>query len=187
MRPWVVVDLDMYSRPPILSLFVENIGRTVARDVSISFDPPLTSTFDDAARVKTKKGELALFTSVLPTLPPGKRIETIFDHGPDRYEAGLDDRYMVTVTYVGQVPGAKPRRYVDEYVIDLSVLWGLEYVTPRGIADLHDRIRDIHGELKKMTNSGQGVFVKTRADVQREREEWERWREERRAREADKP
>lgn len=40
-RPWVVVDFEPGW---ILFLSIENIGRTVATDVHIRFDPPLAST-----------------------------------------------------------------------------------------------------------------------------------------------
>jgi hypothetical protein len=113
MRPWVVVDLDALTRPPLMFLYVENIGRTVARDVSITFDPPLRSTFDDDER---KFAELPLFSRLIPTLPPQKKIETLLDSAIQRLQTDLESSYEATVRYTGQVPGQKPKTYTETHV-----------------------------------------------------------------------
>lgn len=46
MRPYVVVDFEVFERRPIILLTVANVGRTLARNVRLAFDPPLSSAID---------------------------------------------------------------------------------------------------------------------------------------------
>ena len=156
-RPHVVVDMDMQSRPPIINLSVSNIGQTSARDVRISFSPELRSTLDS----ERKRGESSFLSSVIPTLPPNKKIETIFDTGPDRFKAELDDVYEAVVRYRGDAG----REYQDTYVLDIGMYYGLEYITPRGLSDIHSELREIRKEVVRWRGSGlRGLLVKTTAD-----------------------
>jgi len=156
-RPYVVVDLDMQSRPPIINLSVGNIGQSSARDVQISFEPPLRSTLDK----DRPRSELPFLRSGIPTLPPRKRIETIFDTGPDRFNANLEDTYTAKVKYKGDAG----RTYEDTYILDIGMFYGLEYITPRGLADLHGELREIRQEIQKWRGPGlRGLLVKTTQD-----------------------
>lgn len=184
MRPWVMADFDFMSRPPIISIYVENFGRTPAKDIVLSFDPPLRSSFDDASGKVAAQGFLA---RPLETLAPGKRIETIFDNGRLRSKANLEDIYKVTISYKGLPPGAtKETEYTETHVLDIGVLWGMQYVMPRGLADIHSQLE----ELKKIfarwsapgVAQGSGIVVKTPDDLARQAEEDRRYFEQLRAR-----
>ena len=70
-RPFVMVDLERWDQP-FVNLVVANLGKTMARNVRISFDPPLESSFDKKAPVPI--GQLKLFTAPIPSLAPGKRF-----------------------------------------------------------------------------------------------------------------
>jgi len=90
-RPFVVVDFEVGF---LAYLTVENIGRTMARDVTIRFDKPLESTLSRPREID----ETPLFREPIPTLPPGKKIRVLFDsyaaslqgsHGQKGVEASL--------------------------------------------------------------------------------------------------
>jgi hypothetical protein len=71
-RPFVVADFE--PRKVFLLLGVENYGPTLAKNIEIHFDPPLTSTQDKAL------ADLSNFLSTgIPTLVPRKRIRYFFD------------------------------------------------------------------------------------------------------------
>ncbi len=94
-QPFVVVDIQP-GRVWMnwLTLVVENIGKTLAKDVRIAFDPSLVTTVKDSALAKS-----ALIRDGIAVLPPGRRVETLFDLSHDRLEQGLPTRYEITVSF----------------------------------------------------------------------------------------
>lgn len=79
-QPYVVVDIrasDFISEA--LNLVVENVGPTVARNVRIRFDPPIQTSMDGDDREKL--ADALIFTQGIPHLPPGRKIEVLFDIG----------------------------------------------------------------------------------------------------------
>jgi hypothetical protein len=113
-RPFVIVDFEPGW---LVYLTVENLGRTVARDVVIQFDKPLTSSLQGRRQID----ESPLFREPIPTLPPGKKIRVLFDQYNDRTEAGLPLVYDVEVRYRGPTRG-KP--WKDIYRLDLGMYLG---------------------------------------------------------------
>jgi hypothetical protein len=89
-RPFVIVDFEPGF---LVYLTVENLGRTMARDVSIQFDKPLESTLSGTREID----ESPLFREPIPTLPPGKKIRVLFDQYAARMEAKLPLTYDVTL------------------------------------------------------------------------------------------
>lgn len=181
VRPFVVVDLDFYKDPPLIYLTIENVGRTVASDVLLSFDPPLRSSFDREGEAPVR--DLSLLSRPIATLPPGKKFEVLFDVGPQRAGADLDNEYLATVLYDGNPPGAKePKRYKSTYVLDIGLLWGLEYTVRRGTKDIYEQIKRLTDEARKWAATGGGLLVKSPADISAEHRRWRAAQDERQAR-----
>jgi hypothetical protein len=82
-RPFVVVDFEV---GPSIILTVENLGRTLAREVTIRFDKRVEATELFKAAAPYDINEVRLFREPLPVLPPGKKIRVVFDfdHGSRR-------------------------------------------------------------------------------------------------------
>jgi hypothetical protein len=101
-RPFVVVDLEPAAGPghPFTELVIRNIGETLARDVKITFEPPLETTLDD------QRYDLAsspMMKNGIPSMPPGREYRALFEHMPDRYaREDLPRRYTVTVASSGR-------------------------------------------------------------------------------------
>jgi hypothetical protein len=122
-RPFVVVDIDVWSKTHVLLLTIENHGQTVARDVQITFDPELQSTLDDPPGVVRPHGEwwpdvadYKIFREGIANLPPGKRLGCHLDIGPKLFLSDLPNRYVATVSYHGPTG-----TYNEEYVLDLAM------------------------------------------------------------------
>jgi hypothetical protein len=129
-RPFVIVDFE----PDFLVyLTVENLGRTMARDVTIHFDKLLETTLKD----RPKLDELPLFREPIPTLPPGKKIRVLFDQFPARLDAGLPLTYDVTLRYQGPT-GRKEWKH--PYRLDLGMYVGAALPT-RGFRSLSPKWR----------------------------------------------
>ena len=118
-EPYVVVDIRFYeSHYPMMMLVVENVGPTVARDVKITFDPPLRSSLEDNEG-EQKMADLYILKNGIPMLPPGRKIETFFDSGFSRFKDGSEfpNRYFVGVEAKGPYGPVEPMKYV----IDLEI------------------------------------------------------------------
>jgi len=169
-RPFVVLDFDVGTIPPLIFLTIANTGSVMARNVTFSFDPELVSSFDDAQgsdRIP-KMADLQLFRNGIPTLPPGKQISILFDSWTRR--ADLPDAYTAWVRYQGE----GGRTYKDEIRLDLAPYRFLRRVDRRGLHDIHKQLERIATELRRWSAPGSGLKVKSPEDIRREQEEWER-------------
>jgi hypothetical protein len=145
----VVVDFT----PALLShVVVENIGKTMARDVTIRFDPPLESTL----RKPWAWEESSLFIEGLPMLPPDKRLRATFDQLPARFDSDLPLKYEVELRYRG--PSKAKVEFVDRYTLDLRTYYGLTR-PPKDMPDLVQTLDSVRDEIKKWTDGTRGLLV----------------------------
>jgi hypothetical protein len=150
-RPFVVVDLEPGF---LVVLTVENLGRTMARNVTIRFDKPLRSTLPephDFDGSPTFRGE------PIPALPPGKRIRVLFDQAADRLGSDLPRRYAVEVLYRGPF-GQKYEP--DTYRLDLGVFSGSQ-LPRKGLPELVSEVEHIRQELARWREGTGGMLVHT--------------------------
>lgn len=146
-RPFVIVDFEPGW---LVYLTVENLGRTMARDISIHFDKPLTSSLQG----RRELDETPLFREPIPALPPGKKIRVLFDEFNGRTDAGLPFTYDVEVRYRGPT-GGKP--WQDTYRLDLGMYLGSAF-PPKGIPELVAAVENIREEIKTWNaSSGRGL------------------------------
>jgi hypothetical protein len=151
-RPFVSIDL--YVEDKIIYLAVENYGPTLARNVHFSFDPALRSQL-----VAEQIASLKMFSDKgIPTLPPHKVINTVFDVFPVREEAGgYEDSYRVQVSYDGstrrRLGREHVRRYSDEVVLDLALYRDRLSVRRHTLHDLHDQLGQTNRELAKCASA----------------------------------
>ncbi len=168
-RPYVVPQIAVEQE--VLFVFaVENIGRTAAHDVRITFDPPVQSK--DFPKLPT----IRMLNEPIPTMPPGQRFRANWERtfvvfgekGP--YELPMS--YEVTVQYRGM----NDRSLAPEkYILDFSVYEGQN----RGIKGLPELVRatqELVTEHKKWTlGASGGLAVHTRdaeRDQRRQNRSW---------------
>lgn len=144
-RPFVIVDIrSSAAATHLLDLVIENAGQTVARDVRVSFTPPLRSASEHVDLEST-----ALLTEGIPMLPPGRQVKAFFDAATDRKGQDLPMRHDVEVAlkdYRG-----RPQE-VQRYVIDLAHLYGLSNITEYGMHDAAKALREIQKSVKKWSD-----------------------------------
>jgi hypothetical protein len=158
-RPFVIVDFEPGF---LVYLTVENLGRTMARDVTIEFDKPLETTLDRPRELD----ETLLFRESIPALPPGKRIRVLFDQFNDRVDKGLPLTYDVRLRYRG--PEGR-RTWEHPYRLDLGMYLGAA-LPAKGIAEIAAELENISKEIKKWTGKGgHGVLVNTRDQERKDR------------------
>lgn len=157
-RPFVIVDFEPGW---LVYLTVENIGRTLARDVSIHFDKPLTSSLQRPRELD----DSPLFREPIPALPPGKKIRVLFDEFNGRTEAKLPLTYDVEVRYKGHKGG----KWEETHRLDLGMYLG-SALPPKGIPELVSEMENIRKEIVQWRGfSGRGLLVNVRDQERRDR------------------
>ncbi len=141
-RPLVYVDVQpSQAWGNFLNLVVENVGSTLARDVTIEFDKALESSqssVDFADTVLLREG--------IATLPPGRGVHTFFDASHKRIESELPMRYEATV----RCKDARGRAQVPlRYVIDLKYLYGRTEINEYGVHHVAKALQEIEKSVKK--------------------------------------
>jgi hypothetical protein len=172
VRPFVVIDFDAQSDPPLIFVEITNLGTTMARQVTFDFDYPLETSFD--AKGEIRVADLGVFTQGIPNLPPGKRIHFLFDSFLER--EGLRDTYQVTVSYEGEALRRWPRkakreRWVEPITLDLGLYRKMLRVTRHGLHDIHERLKEIETELQKWSASGGRGLLRLSPDEVRARDD----------------
>lgn len=149
IRPFVVI--DFHPAESIIWLQIENIGTTLAHDVRFEITPPFETTLSG-----TPLMELKMFRDGITTLAPGKKVRTLFDAATQRMlREDLPDLYSVAVTYTDE---SGTRSFTETLDLDLGIYKNLSYIVRYGEHDIHARLKDIHGEMKKWTAGTGGVL-----------------------------
>ena len=145
-QPFVVVDIVPSGiLGNALNLVIENIGKTMAHDVLITFDPPLESSQRPESFKKS-----TLLTEGIAMLPPGRRIEALFDLSHSRLDSGLPLAYEVTVEFRDQ---RMRRLSLLRYSVDIGFLYGLERLSEKGIHHAAKSLGEIEQMLKRWNGS----------------------------------
>ncbi|MFF0243956.1 hypothetical protein ACWEU6_05195 [Streptosporangium sandarakinum] len=147
-EPYIVVDIQPSAFvSSVLLVVIENTGPTVARNVRIAFSPQIERFMDTDGFGRFVLAESHLFKNGIPAMPPGRRIELLFDLGYKRLNSDLPKEYTVTVDCEG--PGGRPVETMI-YKIDLRIYEGTEQL---GVKNLHDGVK----MLEKVKNELAGI------------------------------
>ena len=147
IAPYVVVFFDHQTDSPIFDLVIKNTGRTAARDVEVTFEPPLQTSLKNY-----DIEQLAFIHQVIPTLPPEYEIRASVDVIDNALKSvTLPKQYRVKVTYSG---GIKAEKREADYILDLNIFNGILETHTRSLTDLTkavEKISDKLDELAKIT------------------------------------
>jgi hypothetical protein len=106
-RPFVVVDFEVEPAQQAIYIVITNTGSTVARNVTVEFEPELDSSFDRRGRPGLIR-DLKPLREGIGTLPPGKRVKVLFDIFTSREEEeAFPDVYRTRVRF--DAPALKKR------------------------------------------------------------------------------
>jgi hypothetical protein len=180
-RPYVAVYLEVLREVEMsmLQLVFKNFGTTTARDITVTVDQPMRRAWGRASSPE----ELKLFDR-LPALVPGQTWETLFDWGPDRFKAGLNEVYKITV----HSHDSSGKKLPDEtFVIDWNTLVPTRNVGVKTTHHVGKSLSAIERTMQQWTEGLSGLRVFTRSGEEKDRADLE-WYEQRVAKpEADAP
>jgi hypothetical protein len=140
-RPFVLVDL---TTDFLIELEISNSGATVARNVQMTFSPPLASTLTQPWPWQSS----SMFTDGIPTLAPGRTHRLTFDDSAARLDSDLPRVHRVRLTYTGP----DDYSYEDEQVLDLNVMEGTRLRADPG-AELARHLKAISSTLRRWHSS----------------------------------
>ena len=143
-RPFVVIDVDFVGTSELF-LYVKNVGTSLARDVKIEVDPPLSSAID----IPVEK--FKMLRDGIATLAPGKELRTFFDQGFRRDESELPLVYRATLTYADD---RRKRHFRESMDLDMEQYMHLHFVERRDIHDVYKQLKEIGKNLAKWNWSG---------------------------------
>lgn len=162
-QPYVIVSLQTDPASPfMLNLIIENMGKTVAREVFVTFEPQLISSLDKDGD-PNRLSEWTALKEGIRTLVPGQSMSTLVDSLMIRYAGGgspqLREKVRATVRYTGD--GESPKRYRYDYDLDFNVFFGQHWIGRKGIDDLVKSVDEIRKTLEGWTtNHGLTVYGK---------------------------
>jgi hypothetical protein len=107
--PYVIAYFDVPYGTNTIYLIVKNIGKTMAHNIKLEFDPPVPESRHTPYLTK-------LFDASIPSMPPSYEIKTIFDTW-EYFEAGKVLRFNIKISYSG---GLIRKDRISEYIQDLS-------------------------------------------------------------------
>lgn len=150
-RPYVIVDFEF--RGFLIYIAIRNIGTTIARDVVIKFDQPLSSSTDTVKIAKSP-----LFTKPIPMIAPNRKIAILLDSFPARAKhGGHPMQYSVESRYHDTIGES----YEDPpYPLDLPI-YADTSIEPKGLPDLVKEVKIMRREFAKWTDGLRGLRVFT--------------------------
>jgi hypothetical protein len=146
-RAYVQLIADLSVNDHLGWLEIRNVGRTMAEEVKVTFDPPLVGPYD---KENDRIADLRLWRGI-PSLPPGRSMRTLWGGTVDIAKAAEDGRIPGTITAtVSYYSPAVRKRFEDQTVIDLDIYWGIEDVRRKGIDDVAVALGDIKKVLESL-------------------------------------
>jgi hypothetical protein len=131
--------VDFDSKLDYMILAIENVGKTIAQNVQLEFDPLLESSLAD-----TDLSTNSVLVRGIPMLAPGKRLRVLFDRYTSRMESGLPMTLDVKVSYEGPTKKKKTKKYPREpYVLDLEHLKNVMLAEPTVADVLQSGLKEI--------------------------------------------
>jgi hypothetical protein len=121
--PYVVAYFDELPNTQNIFLIVKNIGKSIALNVKLEFDPSLENVSS-----QHKVSNIAFIKDGISSMPPGYEIKTFFDNAAGYFSKNLPLIYKVKISYIG---GVKSTERFYEQIMDLSALKGLIYLDPK--------------------------------------------------------
>jgi hypothetical protein len=140
VAPYVVAYFDVSEGRHIIRFVVENLGKSMARDVHLTIEPRFQTTKFDV-------NEVAVARDGIPALAPGQALRTFFDVTSDFFSTpDLPTQYRIIVTYTG---GLHPAPRTTIQIADLNMYREVRPSPEKGMHQLVEEMEKICGALGK--------------------------------------
>ncbi|GIF44407.1 hypothetical protein [Actinoplanes xinjiangensis] len=155
-QPYVVAFMEpSQAEQHILELAIKNFGTTAAHDVRVESNPPLVRT----ASEHEKESETVKLFDIMPVMAPGQEWRIFWDSTLRRKDAGLPDRFEITIYYKdSHSKEMKPTKAVLDWTVYKSRMW----VSTYGQHHAAKALREISSTVSRWSEFGGGLKVFSR-------------------------
>jgi hypothetical protein len=144
--PYVVGYFDVpYGRNEI-ELVVKNVGKTVAHDIRLEFDPPFRGLTQSHQNTWPR-----LFTDGIASLPPGYEIRTWINSYAGYYSANAPMTYELFVRYRGN--NALSTQHTVRQTLDLWAYFNRCYTPDVGLPELVKEVKEFGRHSQNISRS----------------------------------
>jgi hypothetical protein len=143
IAPYIIVYFDKTAIDPAFYLVIRNIGKSMAYDVQIEFDPPLK-----ILPVFQPFVDRFLYPSVIPTMAPNYEIKTSLGIFMRYCQENHPELFSVKVNYFGGI--VRTHRSIN-YKLDLSHFHGL-------VASIEQKPNKIADALETINETGKSMI-----------------------------
>lgn len=151
--PYVIAYFDVPNDTRSLDLVIKNIGKSMATNVTVSFDPQLKlrDPYENMlARVLPPEG--------IPSIPPDYEIRTALDFFMNYKQSGLPMKFTIDVSYQG---GIRKEKRSATYNSDLTLFRGNVYTLEPSIKDITEEIKRLVSTQKNIVENLQQISSAT--------------------------
>lgn len=152
------------------SLVIRNTGPSIAKDVQVTFDPPIPMP-ENPERLVTPI-MLRRYSKPIPVMTPGMELDNLYyaaQSGPDGNTMINGEPVPEVVTVIISYSSDDGDRYTDRYPLDVDLLRARTYQTSSAApeAQLKEAVKtmkSIDGSLKSLAQSGEMATEEQRAE-----------------------
>jgi len=142
--PYIVVYCDIPNNDPSIYIVVKNIGKTIAEDINITFNPTLCSNLKFPGDLKMN---YPIVGDTIKSMPPGYELKTVLDVASNYFSTvGFPLKYEVNVSYTNSVT---KKKIESQQIIDMLPLKNIIYIKRNDLHNLVEVMKRIEEEIKR--------------------------------------
>ncbi|WP_286760345.1 hypothetical protein [Salegentibacter sp. UBA1130] len=136
-RPYIIA--DFYKERQVLKIYVENIGKTPAKNVKVKLQP-------DIVTFQSKSLNQTLFENPIQFFPPGKKVETAINSMNTFFKEEENRNFQIKILYEDVATNKEFSEVID---IDLDHLAQENDIITKTTHDLVKSIDKLTKEIKR--------------------------------------
>ncbi|APS40200.1 hypothetical protein SAMN04488033_13025 [Salegentibacter agarivorans] len=136
-RPYIIA--DFYKERQVLKIYVENIGKTPAKNVKVKLQP-------DIVTFQSKSLNQTLFENPIQFFPPGKKVETAINSMNTFFKEEENRNFQIKILYEDVATNKEFSEVID---IDLDHLAQENDIITKTTHDLVKSIDKLTNEIKR--------------------------------------
>lgn len=138
--------------PGTFQLRIANTGASVAKNVSITFDPPITEDMGVIAGFLARR-----YAKEIPTLGPSLRLRNIYAHMVGDGSDKTDEPIPAVVTVTARYQDPHGRSYTDSHELTIHSMLNATTTAPSDKNDFDDRFKRLVKAVEMLAQANGGA------------------------------
>lgn len=154
ISPYVVAYFEFENHD--INLVIENVGKGLAKNVKIEFDPTLVNSMSES-----DINDVAFIKEGIGSMPPKYKVKTFFDSSVGYYgNEKFPSKYNAKITYYG---GLNETKRTTEHILDIGAHYKKLFSVKKGVNEVVkelERISSAQESINKEFSSYNEIFSK---------------------------